>query len=169
MDTSIEDIFRHSMRRFATTVSVITCARGGVRHGMTATAVTALCMEPASLLVCINARASLLTPLLQEGAFCINLLQSNQAGISRLFGGKAKGEARFAEGSWQADEAGIPFLADAQASIFCLVDGVIPYGTHRIIIGRVERGHFSPAFQPLIYQDGTYMTSRSLSAQGVGA
>src|SRR5260370_28273337 len=111
MDTNIQDVFRHSMRRFATTVSVVTCTSGGVRHGMTATAVTALCLEPASLLVCINAKASLLTPLLQESAFCVNLLQSCQVEISQLFGGRAKGEARFATGLWQADEAGIPFLA----------------------------------------------------------
>src|ERR1700730_322522 len=103
MDTNIQDVFRHSMRRFATTVSVVTCASGGARHGMTATAVTALCLQPASLLVCINSRASLLGPLLHEGAFCVNLLQSGQVEISRLFSGKAKGEARFAQGLWQED------------------------------------------------------------------
>ena len=169
MDMNTQDVFRLSMRRLATTVSVVTCASDGVRHGMTATAVTALCMEPASLLVCVNAKSSFLAPLLQERRFCINLLQSTQSGISRLFGGEAKGEARFAQGFWLADAAGTPYLADAQASIFCEVDEVVPYGTHRIIIGRVDRGQFAPAFEPLIYQNGTYMTSRNIPEQSLCA
>ena len=167
MGMSIQDMFRHSMRRHATTVSVVTCASGGVRHGMTATAVSALCMEPASLLVCINAQASFLAPLLAERAFCVNFLRSSQAHISHLFGGEAKAEARFAKGLWHADTAGIPYLADAQASIFCQVDEVVPYGTHKIIIGRVERGQFAADFEPLIYQNGTYMTSRRIPEQSL--
>ena len=119
MDMSTQDVFRHSMRRLAATVSVVTCASDGIRHGMTATAVTALCMEPASLLVCVNAKSTFLAPLLHERRFCINLLQSSQSGISRLFGGEAKGEARFAKGFWLEDAVGTPYLADAQASIFC--------------------------------------------------
>ena len=87
---------------------LVTCAGGCARHGMTATAVTARCMEPASLLVCINARTSFLAPLLAGRAFCVNVLQSSQADISRLFGGEAIGEARFAKGQWHADTAGIP-------------------------------------------------------------
>ncbi len=169
MDMSIQDIFRHSMRRLAASVSVVTCACGGVRHGMTATAVTALCMEPASLLVCINARTSFLAPLLAGRAFCVNLLQSSQADISRRFGGEAIGEARFAKGQWHADTAGIPYLADAQASIFCQVDEVIPYGTHKIVIGRVQRGQFAPDFEPLIYHNGNYTTSRRIPEPSLGA
>ena len=169
MDMNTQDVFRLSMRRLATTVSVVTCASDGVRHGMTATAVTALCMEPASLLVCVNAKSSFLAPLLQERRFCVNLLQSSQSDISRRFGGEAKGEARFAKGVWLMDPAGTPYLADAQASIFCKVDEVVPYGTHKIIIGCVDRGQFAPAFEPLIYQNGTYMTSRTIPERSLCA
>jgi flavin reductase len=165
MDMSAEDVFRHAMRRLATTVSVVTCANDGGRHGMTATAVTALCMEPASLLVCVNAKSSFLAPLLRERRFCVNLLQSHQSCISRLFGGEAKGEARFAKGFWLEDATGAPYLVDAQASIFCRVDEVVPYGTHKIIIGRVDRGQFASDFEPLIYQNGAYVTSRSIPEQ----
>jgi flavin reductase len=77
MDMTTQDIFRHSMRRLATTVSVVTCARDGIRHGMTATAVTALCMEPASLIVCVNAKSSFLAPLRRERRFRITFSKAN--------------------------------------------------------------------------------------------
>jgi len=46
--------FRQSMRRVASTVSVITCTHEGRRYGITVTSVTALSFAPISILACIN-------------------------------------------------------------------------------------------------------------------
>jgi len=165
MSMPLQELFRQSMRRFATTVSVITCASKGVRYGITATAVTALCAEPASILVCINSGTSLALPLIREGEFCVNLLQSHHVDVSRMFGGKAKGDERFRYGSWEQNDTGIPYLVGAQANLFCRVDGVMPYGTHKIVIGKVESGQFAPEITPLIYQDGNYASVVRLSAR----
>ncbi len=43
-----------SMRRLASSVTVISSANGEQRHAMAATAVTSLSVEPPSLLVCVN-------------------------------------------------------------------------------------------------------------------
>lgn len=160
MRTGLQDVFRQSMRRLASTVSVITCAQGGYRFGMTATAVTSLCAEPASVLVCLNAHASVTAPLLQNGRFCVNILQSHQAEISTMFGGKAKGEERFNYGTWLGNDEGVPFLVDAQANLFCRVDGAMPYGTHKIIVGLLEGGGFAPHISPLLFQNGAYAALR---------
>ena len=69
MADEIEHVFRQSMRRLATTVSVITCMSEGSPYGITATAVSSLCVEPPSLLVCLNAKASITAPLLREEMF----------------------------------------------------------------------------------------------------
>lgn len=164
MDAALQEVFRQSMRRLATTVSVITCASEGVRYGITATAVTSLCADPASVLICINSRASLAPPLLREGEFCVNLLRSSHVDVSQMFGGKAKGDDRFQYGDWTLNERGIPYLLSAQANMFCKVDGVMPYGTHKIVIGRVESGQFAPEITPLIYQDGGYACVVPLAA-----
>jgi flavin reductase len=156
MQTDLQDVFRQSMRRLAATVSVITCTQGVSRFGVTATAVTSLCAEPASVLVCLNARASITQPLLQDGRFCVNILQSHQAEISTMFGGKAKGEDRFNYGTWLGNDEGVPFLVDAQANLFCRVDGAMPYGTHKIIVGLIEGGGFAPQISPLLFQNGAY-------------
>jgi len=161
--TDLKEMFRQSMRRLASTVSVITCASGDRWYGITATAVTSLCAEPASVLVCINQSSSIISPLLSERAFYVNLLNSSHVDISQNFGGRVKGNERFHEGIWKAGERGMPYLCDAQANLFCRVDGDLTYGTHKIIIGRVEGGRFATEVKPLIYQNGGYAaTSRIL-------
>jgi flavin reductase (DIM6/NTAB) family NADH-FMN oxidoreductase RutF len=102
--------------------------------------------------------------VLREGVFCVNLLQSSQAAISQAFGGKAKGTDRFLVGEWEEGDWGLPCLPDAQANLFCRVDGAIPYGTHKILIGRVESGRFTAEVMPLIYQDGGYAAASRLIA-----
>ena len=51
--------FRDSMRRIASTVTIITATDHDRHHGMTVTAVTSVSMEPPSLLVCLNNRTRL--------------------------------------------------------------------------------------------------------------
>jgi flavin reductase len=156
MDADLQNVFLQSMRRLAAAVSVITSAGEDRWYGATATAVTSLCAEPASVLICLSARASITEPLLRKGLFCVNLLQSKQVEISKMFGGQAKGNERFHYGKWQRNSDGVPFLVDAQANLFCRVDGVTPYGTHRVIIGKIESGGFASSISPLLYQDGVY-------------
>ena len=79
--------FRAAMRRIAATVTIVTADDGERYHGMTATAVTSLSMEPPSLLVCINKKAFLHDILLRAGNFCINVLHQDQAELSAAFSG----------------------------------------------------------------------------------
>ena len=150
-----EENFRQSMRRLAATVCVISCQNEGIRHGITVTSVTSLCFSPLSILVCINQKASVLAPLHKEKRYCINLLQASQVEISRRFSGGVPAEERFRDGNWEL-EGGIPYLADAQANLFCEIDRAYSYSTHDIIIGRVSNSRFAAEVSPLIYQDGLY-------------
>ena len=165
MDAKTEDLaveFRLAMRRLAATVTIITTSDGGIRHGMTATAVTSVCADPPSLLFCVNQSASIHAPLKVGSQICINLLKTSHAELSQVFSGKLEGEARFAHGTWDAGDFGVPFLADAQANIFGNVEMLMAYGTHSIYIARVTRAIVHPDVAPLVYQDGTYATASPL-------
>ena len=70
------------MRRLTTTVCVISCSLGDMWYGMTATAVTSVCADPPSLLVCINGSAAIHDPLIQSKRFCVNLLRVGQESVS---------------------------------------------------------------------------------------
>ena len=155
MGETTADDFRSAMRALASAVSIVCTASGTRRFGMTATAVTSLCAEPPSLLVCINQAASLHDPLLESRVFCVNVLHAWQSTLAQTFGSKTVGD-RFEHGDWCSDERATPYLADAQANIFCDVDDVHRYGTHSIVIGRIYQIGVRRPFHPLVYQDGRY-------------
>ncbi len=151
--------FKLAMRRFPAAVSVITAADETRRHGMTATAVTSLSLDPPSLIVCIN-RTTLLHDIMQVGrSFCVNVLRCNQADLSAAFSGAVPPEARFALGNWLTSAQGHTYLADAQVNVFCRKVAAVPYGTHTIFIGEAEAVEVSDPIEPLIYQDATYCFS----------
>ena len=144
------------MRRFASTVSIATCSDGARWMGITVTSVASVSMEPAALLVCINRASQFHAALRRQPRFCINFLCQAHAALPDAFAGRAGAPARFEDGAWRADGDGPPYLADAQANLFCTVDRVFDYATHGIFIGLVEAVRVNPDVAPLIYQDGAY-------------
>jgi flavin reductase (DIM6/NTAB) family NADH-FMN oxidoreductase RutF len=147
--------FRLAMRRLAATVSIVATSENGVRHGMTATSVASVSMEPPSLLVSIKRTASIHDPLLRRGRFSVNLLFERQHSYSQVFSGKLAGEDRFDVGAWRQDSHGVPYLDEALANVFCAVDRSLEYGSHTIAIGRVLEARVAHPIDPLIHLDGS--------------
>jgi flavin reductase len=156
--------FRSAMRRLTTTVNIVTTVDEGQRFGITATAVTSVCAEPATILVCINRSASIFGGLGNSGRFCINMLRVGQEDVSAAFSGGAKGDDRFCVGEWRSNSLidGLPYLATAQASLFCRTASAMSYGTHQIFIGTVLAVHLAEEIAPLLFQDGKYARSTYL-------
>jgi flavin reductase len=160
MGEALASDFKCAMRALTSAVSIISTCCSGRRFGMTATAVTSVSAAPPSLLVCVNQAASLHAPLLESGRFCVNILQAWQGDLAQTFGSRTVGD-RFAHGDWLRDDREMPYLADAQASIFCDVDDIHAYGTHTVMIGRVYRVAVQAPVHPLLYQDGRYTVGLS--------
>jgi flavin reductase len=155
MGDALEGDFRKAMRTLASAVSIVSTASDNRRFGMTATAVCSLSMQPPTLLVCINQSSSLHRPLLNAGRFCINILHADQDELARTFSRKDI-EDRFAHGNWMLDGRGVPFVADAQANVFCTVEEAYRHRTHSIVAGAVYRVAVRDSVHPLLYQDGRY-------------
>jgi flavin reductase len=161
---AIANDFRLAMRRLASTVCVVTACGASGRVGITMTSVTSVSMAPPMLLICVN-RTSRLSGILQVGEqFCVNLLRSSQQPEASAFAGGTQQEERFSVGSWDFT-TGAPHLTDAQASIFCRVDGSATVGTHEVVIGRVHQVRVSGEVSPLLYSDGRYV---AIGAGAVG-
>lgn len=152
-EQALAEDFKRAMRRLTSTVSIIATGAEGERSGMVATAVSSLCTEPPSLLICINRTASLYQPLLANQRFSVNLLDATQSRLVGIFAGQLKGSARFEHGDWQACDD-LPYLCDAQATLFCSVDARLTYATHEVIVGRVEKSRVNERISPLLWQDG---------------
>jgi len=155
----LADAMRVGMRKMAQTVSVVSLKDGqGARLAMTASSVTSVSAEPASMLVCVNRTASLFAPLTEKVPFCINVLAQGMEEISNLCAGQAVGEERFALGAWNNDDRhDLPFLSNALVNFFCTTDTVIAYGTHLVCIGRLTEVRMGDeAGAPLLYYNGRY-------------
>jgi hypothetical protein len=95
-EVRLNEAFREAMRRFATTVSIISCSdEEGRLHGMSATAVASVCVEPPTLLICINNSTATHGALSRSGRFCVNILRSFHSELSQVFSGKMRGDDRF--------------------------------------------------------------------------
>ncbi len=160
-----DQAFRDAMRRLAGTVTIITVFDQGQRHGSTATAVTSLSMAPPSLLVCMNKDSRLHGYLTRVDGFCVNLLHTDNVDASRQFASPLSSEERFAAGDWRVEDGGAPYLFDAQASLQCIKDKMVDYGTHTIFIGRVGLVRLRDDIAPLLYCDGDYAGSVQLAEQ----
>ena len=147
--------FRGAMRRLAASVMIVTGRDAeGQPHGMVASSVIPVSMDPPSMLVAINRDASLHAVLTQSGRFCVNLLGDHQHHLLAPFSQSALRSQRFRSEDWRHawsnDSDQLPWLPDAPAVIDCAVDLATGYGTHTLFVGRVLSVHCSPTATSVI-------------------
>lgn len=158
--------FVAQMRAVPGAIALICASDGVTRTGMAATAWNSLCADPPMLLVCVNRTASA-HPLITQGRkFSVNLLGTGDVETVAVFSGQRglSGDARFAEGNWEAGPAGQPLFLHAVAAFECELEAAHSYGTHDIFIGRVLHTRKGAGEQPLIYLDGAYWEPKRLEA-----
>jgi flavin reductase (DIM6/NTAB) family NADH-FMN oxidoreductase RutF len=148
--------FRAAMRRIASTVTIVTASDGARRHGMTMTAVSSLSMDPPSMIVCVNQSTFLHDILMSGRQFCVNVLKHDQAELSAAFSGASSPDERFFVGNWLRHAAGLDYLGNAQANIFCKKVAAVPYGTHTIFIGMADEVVLHDDARPLLYRNAAY-------------
>ena len=149
--------FRAAMRRLAASVSIVVAKGDDGPVGIAATSITSLTADPPAVLVCVNRTASLHACLEPTAPLSVNLLSRHQQDVSAAFGGGIARSERFKVGTWRVGSNGLPVLAEAQANLSCVIDAMLAYGTHSIVIARVLEADVSESVGPLIYQDGTYL------------
>lgn len=149
--------FRAAMRRLAASVSIVVAQSDEGPVGIAATSITSLTIDPPAVLICVNRTTSLHPLLVPTAPLSINLLARSQKDVSAAFGGGTPREERFKIGEWKTGSNGLPQLTGAQANLDCVIDAMLAYGTHSIVIARVLSATISEGVDPLIYQDGGYL------------
>ena len=149
LSQDVSNGFREAMRRLAASVTIITSRDAdGVPHGMVASSVISVSMDPPSMLIAVNRSAGLYPIVQRSRRFCINLLSDDQSDLLKPFSTSALRDQRFQSDHWRdawtPDSERLPWLYDASASVECAVDLVTDYGTHSLFIGRVQQVHCAP-------------------------
>ncbi|RZB13652.1 flavin reductase [Streptomyces sp. F001] len=146
-------MFRATMGRLATGVSVITTRTGSTPVGMTASAVSALSLDPLQLIVCIGNHLFTRTAIAEHGRFAVNILGEDCEHLARTFASPVPD--RFA-GVAVDDSHGVPVLKDAIATVVCDVSQTLPGGDHTIFVGDARHCAYKAEGRPLVYFAGGF-------------
>jgi flavin reductase (DIM6/NTAB) family NADH-FMN oxidoreductase RutF len=143
--------FRDVIGHFATGVTIVTAREADVDFGVTVSAISSLSLEPPMLLVCLNRSSRTQGVISRTGAFAVNILESGQADLARLFA--TSRDDKFSEVELARGDLGHPLLAGALAHVECEVDEEATGGTHAVFLAKVRRAVRYDG-EPLLYYRG---------------
>lgn len=160
---SINELYRNAWSRFATGVTVITTIEpSGAVHGMTASSVTSVSLEPPLVLVVIGEERRTHALIESTGRFGMSILSADQSELAKHFASPP--EIRGKIDSQQLTElSGTPVIARAIAAMDCRVTAAHSAGDHTVFIGEVE-GIAVGQGEPLVWfqrQFGGFRNDRS--------
>jgi flavin reductase (DIM6/NTAB) family NADH-FMN oxidoreductase RutF len=137
---------------------VVTTDGPSGRAGFTATAVTPVTDNPASLLVCVNTAARSARSLMANGVFCVNTLAADDTPIADAFAGRSglDGSDRFTVGQWDRLETGAPALLSSLVSFDCRLTDARVVATHHVIIGELVSIRLGESRPALVYLGRAY-------------
>jgi flavin reductase (DIM6/NTAB) family NADH-FMN oxidoreductase RutF len=148
-------LFRDTVGRFASGVTVIAAGTGSEVHGMTANAFTSLSLDPPLVLACLAKRARIGDHVRRAGSFTVNFLRADQIALSRFFAGAWDRPTRPPFRFIHEPEG--PRLEGALGTIGCRLERELDGGDHWVVIGRVESlvQGLEP-LHPLVFYRGAY-------------
>ena len=152
--------FRAAMRRIVGGVTVITTRHDNRPWGMTVSAFSPVCMEPPTLLVCLNNRTVTASNVTRDGRFAVNLLSQSQMHLSKLC--SQAGEDKYLDDyvvplDDLPHRMSMPVLRNSIVTFECKATEVRPVGSHLVVMATID-GILAPSsLPPLLYGEGRYM------------
>lgn len=158
------DDYKKGMRRLLGGVTLV-CSRDGERRvGMTATAVSSVCAEPPTLLVCLNRAGSTCAAISNSGVLSVNVLapEPEALELARRFSRPMIDADRFDGSQWTELATGAPVFVDSAASFDCEVVETADMGSHRIFFARVRSVSVADDDTVLGYLNGEFVVPTPL-------
>ncbi len=155
--------FRATLGSFATGVSIMTTVLDGVPHGMTASAVSSVSLDPPLVLVCVDRAASMATQALDAGIFALSFLGEDQGELATAFADPARpeGDEQFDGVVARAQATGAPVLHGNVGWVDCRLWSVTDGGDHVVLIGEVV-ALGADRDRPLLYYRGAFGEFRAV-------
>ncbi len=151
--------FRQCLGKFATGVTVVTCADASGRpYGITANSFSSVSLEPRLILWNIAKVSNSLQAFLDAEHFAINILARDQQELSSHF---AKSDhTLFDTVEILRSEENVPLIPGTLACFQCRTFQIHDCGDHYIIIGEVVRFEARDA-EPLVFFGGKYASLKT--------
>ncbi|WP_137885747.1 flavin reductase family protein [Pseudomonas sp. 2FE] len=130
-------IYKQVMGSFPSGVTVVTALdENGDIVGITASAFSALSIDPALVLFCPNYASDSYPVLCHSKQFAIHVLSADQQDVAYAFARKGKDKAEGID--WHLSALGNPILSHATAIIECELWREYEGGDHAILVGKVK-------------------------------
>ncbi len=148
-------LLRNALGRFATGVAIVTALDpDGQPIGLTVNSFSAVSLDPALALWCLDNRSHSLDAFRRASHHAIHILAADQVELSNRF---ATWQAnRFADLCWQAGLGGVPVFPACCAVFELANETAHAGGDHTIFVGRIERYAETPDLAPLLFHAGQY-------------
>ncbi|HEV2148790.1 MAG TPA: flavin reductase family protein [Longimicrobiaceae bacterium] len=156
--------FRRIMGHVATGVTVVAARHPetGRLHGLTASSLTSVSLEPPLVLVCIQTRLSSHACIGAAGGFSVSVLAEGHEELSRRFA-RCDVDDKFRGLRFRTVHTGAPVLEDALVWMDCRTWAAYPGGDHTIYVGEVVAAGARDG-SPLLYHRGAYVRVSPASA-----
>ena len=150
---------RNVLGRFATGVNIVTAIDpDGNPVGLTVNSFSAVSLEPALVLWCLDNNSNNLAAFNKASHHIINVLAADPKDLSNRFA--TWPTDRFAGLPWQPGAGGAPVFPGCCATFEVANETAYVAGDHTVYIGRIERFSVTTDLDPLLFFAGQY---RSLS------
>ncbi len=155
---ALQALYKRTLGSFPSGVTVVIAQdKDGNVNGLTASAFSALSMDPPLVLVCPQYHSESYKALSQADHFTINILADDQATEAFAFAkkGEAKQEA-ISQLDIRSGVSGAPRLEGAVATMECSRWHEYEGGDHAILIGRIEHMQCNDEQAPMVYCRGSF-------------
>ena len=147
-------LFKKSMGKFATGITVISINNKNKLIGKTVNSFTSLSLNPPLILFSLDRSSSSISEFKNSNFIGINILSSKQKKVSKHFSIKKP--------EWEGikffmNDDGIPIINDCLSNLNCKLIKTINQGDHVIFICKITKLLIDETKKPLVYFNSQYI------------
>lgn len=147
--------FKSAVGKFPTGVTVISTSHDNKLWGFTANSFVSVSLDPSLVSFCLNRESGSFKAFREAEYFAVNILASNQAGISKHF--TRRGFDKFKNINYKISSfSNLPLISDAICIIECKKYKEFECGDHFIFVGEVMKTKIDDKKLPLLYFARSY-------------
>jgi flavin reductase len=156
-----DEIFRRTVGRYATGVTVVSTVVDGVDHAMTSNSFTSVSLDPLLVLFCVERESRFYEAVEASGRWGVSVLAESGRRHAQWFATRGRPlEGQFGAVPHHHGRSGVLLLDDAIAWLECQTTQFIPAGDHAIVVGEVTNIPPMPDLaNPLVYWTSQYCTT----------
>ncbi len=149
------DAFRVACRRLAGGVTLAAASQGRDAHAVTATGFS-LSLDPARLFLSLDAAGQLVRLIRRAGHVGVSVLDRRHHALAVWASERGRPLRLPPELRTVTAVTGAPLLPDALSCFDCVLEDVLTYGDHQVVVAKVVATWSRTDGDPLVYVDRAY-------------